>query len=111
MTIILSILFPLLCGASMLLIKKLNNRNARMGITVGMEIIQTIFAIMVVSSKESSTGSFEFAKGFSLSFNSDLTAKLFCIIVSIAWLLVTIYATIYMKHEKNEERKAAAIAR
>lgn len=104
MTIILSILFPLLCGASMLLIKKLNNRNARMGITVGMEIIQTIFAIMVVSSKESSTGSFEFAKGFSLSFNSDLTAKLFCIIVSIAWLLVTIYATIYMKHEKNEER-------
>ena len=43
-------------------------------------------------------------KGLSLSFHSDITAKLFCLIVSIAWLFVTIYATVYMKHEKSEER-------
>ena len=104
MIIILSILFPLLCGACMLLINKINSRNARMGIIVGTEIIETILTFLIVFSEETSTGSFEFAKGLSLSFHSDITAKLFCLIVSIAWLFVTIYATVYMKHEKKEER-------
>ncbi|MBR6551396.1 MAG: proton-conducting membrane transporter, partial [Clostridia bacterium] len=88
----------------MLLIKKLNNRNIRIGIITSFEFIQTLFTLWLVFSNEVSSGSFEFTKGFSLGFRSDLTAKLFCLIISGAWLLVTIYATVYMKHEKNEER-------
>ena len=88
----------------MLLIKKLNNHNIRSGIIVGLEFIQTLFTLWIVFSNEISTGSFDFTKGLSISFYSDFTAKLFCLIISVAWLLVTVYACIYMKHEHKEER-------
>ena len=104
MALTVSILFPLFCGISMLLIKKLSNRNLRMGIIVAMEAVQTLVTLLIVFSDEMSTGSFDFAKGLSVGFYSDMTAKLFCLIVSVAWLLVTVYACIYMKHEKNESR-------
>ncbi len=104
MAIIISILFPFICGIAMLLIKKINKRPLKSAFTVALQAIQTIFALGVVTGEEASSGSFSFAEGLSLGFTSDITAKVFCAIVSVAWLLVTIYATVYMKHEENEER-------
>ena len=104
MAIIISILFPFICGISMLLLKKINKRPLKSAITVALQIIQTILALGIVTGNEASTGKFDFAKGLSLGFTSDITAKLFCAIVSVAWLIVTIYATVYMKHEEKEER-------
>ncbi len=104
MTIILSIIFPFLCGIAMLPVKKINKRPVRLGFTVIFQTVATALSLAVVFGKEASFGSFSFAKGLEIGFQSDLTAKLFCLIVSVAWLLVTVYACIYMKHEKNEER-------
>ncbi|MBQ6600627.1 MAG: proton-conducting membrane transporter, partial [Clostridia bacterium] len=104
MTIILSIIFPFLCGIAMLPVKKINNRRVRLGFTVIFQTVATALSLAVAFGKEAAFGSFSFAKGLEISFQSDLTAKLFCLIVSVAWLLVTVYACIYMKHEKNEER-------
>ena len=104
MAIIFPILFPLLCGMAMLVIKKLNSRTMRCAVTVALQVIQTILGLWVTFSEETTFGSFTFAKGLSIGFMSDITAKVFCLIVSVAWLLVTIYACVYMKHEKNEER-------
>ena len=104
MAIIISILFPFICGISMLLIKKINKRPLKSAITVVLQAIQTILALVVVIGDEVTSGSFSFAEGLSMGFTSDITAKVFCAIVSVAWLLVTIYACVYMKHEEKEER-------
>ena len=104
MAIAISILFPLLCGLAMPAVDKLNKRGVRLGITVAMEAIQTAFTLWLVFAEESATNSLTFAKGLSIGFASDMTAKFFCLLVSVAWLLVTIYACVYMKHEKNEGR-------
>ena len=104
MAILFPILFPLLCGGAMLAVKKLNNRSTRCAIIVALQAIQTISGLWVAFSEDTALGSFTLAKGLSIGFASDITAKVFCLIVSVAWLLVTIYACVYMKHEKNEER-------
>lgn len=104
MAIVIPILFPLLCGMSMIFIKKLNNRSLRMGIIVALQALQTAFGLWVTFTDELTSGSFSFANGLSIGFASDITARLFCLIVSVAWLIVTVYACVYMKHEKNEER-------
>lgn len=104
MNIILSIIFPLICGIAMLVISKIPARSARLGITVFMQAASTVLSLSVAFGKEAFFGSFSFAKGLEIGFHSDITAKLFCLIVSAAWLLVTVYACVYMKHEKNEER-------
>ena len=104
MLLITAIAFPMLCGMAMLLIKKASNRNLRLGIVIALQTIQTILALIICFSNEITTGSFSFAKGLSIGFASDVTAKLFCLIIGVAWLLVTLYACVYMKHEKNEER-------
>lgn len=104
MIILLSVLFPMLCGFIVLPMKKIRNSAVSSGITLALQLISTIIGLAVVFGEEASFGSFTFAEGLSLGFKSDLTAKLFCFIVTVAWLIVSVYATVYMKHEKNEER-------
>lgn len=103
MNIILSIIFPLIFGIAMLVVKKINKRPLRLGITVLMQAVSTGLSLSVVFGNEASFGSFSFAKGLEIGFTSDIIARLFCLVVSVAWLLVTVYACVYMKHEKNEE--------
>ena len=104
MAVMLSIIFPLACGFLVLPLKKIEKRQLRSGITVALQLIQTLITAAVVFGEDTAVGSFTFAKGLSLGFANDMTARFFCLIVSVAWLLVTLYATVYMKHEKNEER-------
>lgn len=104
MTVILSIIFPMLCGIAMLPVKKINKRPLRLGVITALQAVQTALALSLLSAESVSCGSFSFTEGLSIGFRPDITAKLFCLVVSVAWLLVTAYACIYMKHEKNEER-------
>ena len=99
-----TIIFPILCGFSMPLLKKLNNRKIKMSLVIGFQAIITVFGILTVIGETTTTKSFVFADNLALGFTSDSFAKLFCVIVTVAWLLVTIYGTVYMKHEKSEER-------
>lgn len=99
-----TIIFPILCGFSMPLLKKLNNRKIKMALIIGLQAIITLFGVLTVMGETVTTKSFVFADNLALGFTSDLFAKLFCVIVTVAWLLVTIYGTVYMKHEKSEER-------
>lgn len=99
-----TIIFPILCGLSMPLLKKISNRKIKMAIVIGFQAITTVFGVLTVTNENVTTKSFVFADNLTLGFTADLFAKCFCAIITIAWLLVTIYGTVYMKHEKSEER-------
>lgn len=101
---IFTVVFPLICGLLMPLLKKLTDRKIKSAVVISLQTVITIFGILTVFGENVSTRSFVFADKLTLGFTADLVAKVFCAIVTIAWLLVTIYASVYMKHEKSEER-------
>ncbi len=104
LSMIFTITFPFICGLLMPILKKLNNRKAKMAVVTSLQTITTIFGLFTVFGGDVSTKSFVFADNLTLGFTADYVAKTFCAIVTIAWLLVTVYASVYMKHEKSEER-------
>ncbi len=101
---LITIIFPVVCGFSMPLLKKISNRKIKMALVIGFQTITTIFGVLTVINENVTTKPFVFADNLALGFTSDSFAKLFCVIVTVAWLLVTIYGAVYMKHEKSEER-------
>ena len=101
---IFSILSALICGIICIPMKKLSDRKIKSAIIITLQTFITISGIITVFSPEATTGRYTFADSISIGFTSDLTAKFFCLLIVAAWLLVAIYATVYMKHEKNEER-------
>lgn len=103
-SMIFSIIFPVLCGLLMPLLRKLANRKLKIAVVISLQAITTIFSLLTVFSEDVTTKSFIFADNLTLGFTADSVAKFFCVIVTVAWLLVTVYASVYMKHEKNEER-------
>ena len=99
-----TIAFPFVCGLLMPLLKKLNDRKIKSAILISLQTVITLFGILTVLGDNISTKSFTFADNLTVGFTADLVAKIFCAIITVAWLLVTIYASVYMKHEKSEER-------
>ena len=99
-----TIIFPVLCGLSMPLLKKTDNRKIKTAVVTGLQAIITVFGILTVMGENVSTETFIFADNLTLGFTADPFAKCFCAIITVAWLLVTIYGAVYMKHEKSEER-------
>lgn len=103
-SMLFTIVFPFACGLLMPLLKKLNDRKIKSAILISLQTVITLFGILTVLGDNISTKSFTFADNLTVGFTADLVAKIFCAIVTVAWLLVTIYASVYMKHEKSEER-------
>lgn len=103
-SMIFTIIFPLICGLLMPVLKKLADRKAKMAVVISLQAITTIFGLLTVFGENVKTKSFVFTDNLTLGFTADSVAKIFCAIVTVAWLLVTIYASVYMKHEKSEER-------
>lgn len=101
---IFSIIFPLLCGLICIFTKNIRSSRLRDIIFVCLQATETVAGLAVVFSDQSTGGNFSFAKEISIGFTSDMTAKFFCLITVIAWLFVSIYSVVYMKHEKNIHR-------
>lgn len=102
-SMIFTVTFPFICGLLMPLLKKLTNRKVKMSVIIVLQAVITALGLLTISGGEVSTKSFVFADNLTVGFTADFIAKAFCAIITIAWLLVTIYAAVYMKHEKSEE--------
>ena len=101
--LVIAVLFPLVCGLIVPLLKNMQNRRAKLSLVLLMQVIETVFCSLIIFSEKMSTGVFRITKLITLGFSSDGVAKLFLAVVCLGWLLVLIYACVYMKHEKNEE--------
>ena len=102
--LILSVIFPVIGGLILPLFNKLKERKIRLGIVVTIQAIITVIGLMIVFGENISTGSFTLVDQLSIGFTADAVAKFFVALVVIGWMLVTLYACVYMKHEKNEMR-------
>ena len=102
--LILSVVFPIIGGLILPLLNKIKERKVRLSIVVLIQAIETIFGLMIIFGGNISTGSFTLVDQLSIGFTADAVAKFFVALVVIGWMLVTLYACVYMKHEKNEMR-------
>lgn len=102
--LIFSVIFPVIGGLILPLLNKIKNRKAKLGIVILIQAIETVLGLMVILSSELSTGTFTFVDKLSIGFTADALAKFFIALIVTGWLLVTIYACVYMKHEENEMR-------
>ena len=63
-----TIIFPVLCGLSMPLLKKISNRKIKMALIVSLQAITTVFGILTVTKENVTTKPFVFADNLSLRF-------------------------------------------
>lgn len=99
-----TILFATVSGPLTLLTKTLRQSKLRPVLAVILQAVVTAGGWVTVLGGDQVTGRFYFTDTLWLSFASDALARFFCAIIVTAWLLVTVYAGVYMKHEGREER-------
>lgn len=102
MLILLAIFFPTLCGLLLPLLEKSENRKLKLGIAVGVQVIETALGLALCFADNLTAKSFTIADKLTIGFMVDGTGKFFCALTVIGWLLVSVYSCVYMKHEGKE---------
>lgn len=102
--LVLTVLFPVVCGLCAPALNKLPRRRVRMGLLIAAQAIETALGVAVACGPTRSTGRYMFLKGLSVGLTADGMARFFVFLVVVSWLLVTVYATVYMQHEGSEIR-------
>lgn len=102
--ILLSILFPMLMGTTLLL-SKTENRKLRECWVVGTSFITAVFAIVSIFHGYGETVNIvQFSAQLTVAFCADGLGSIFAAMVSVLWMVATFYALEYMKHEGAETR-------
>jgi len=100
---IVSLVLAVVSGPLMLLTKTCS-RKTRITAAVLLQSVVTVCGWGAVLYGDCTTARYYFTDSMSLALSSDSLARFFCAVIVTAWMLVTVYAGVYMKHEKNEER-------
>lgn len=103
MILLAAILFPVLAAVLVGCCRK-TKRKPLLILSVALQAVATALLTAVIILPESSFTLFAISDKISVAFRSDGTAKFFCALAAAGWLLVMLYACVYMKHEKNESR-------
>ena len=102
--LILSTIFlPILYGVFTEFVH-INNRKLKCSLLFGVLFITSVLTILSVMLVDSDIIITQISDKLSISFFIDDLSKLFLIISVFIWMLVGVYAFIYMKHENNEDR-------
>ena len=102
-SLLLAILFPVLAGTALLVVRKKDDRKkmlAYVGVVLG---ITGVLVINALTTKETEIVLFELMEHVPIVLKLDGFGKLFLVIVSIVWILAGCFSFTYMKHEKNEK--------
>lgn len=100
----MAVVFPLVCGLIVPFLKNIESRKAKLSLVIAMQAVESVFCALIIFSQTMRTGVFKITDVITLGFSSDMLAKFFLGIICVGWLLVLLYACVYMKHEKDEER-------
>ena len=101
---LLPVIFPIIAGSCLLPVK-FKDRKSREKVVLPIVILNAIFALYAIFG----TGCpevtlFQFSEKLSLTLHVDGLSKVFGTMVSLLWIITTIYAFEYMTHEGNEDR-------
>lgn len=114
--ILIPVFLPVISGAVLLLSSFLGHLKgepdygrehdqARLHLFVGtVLILSAVFAVWAVFSGEKSVTLFYLMKDIPVYFHIDGISRIFVTFTSIVWVVVGIYAFVYMKHEGEEKR-------
>ena len=101
---ILPVLFPIIAGVALLPVK-FNNRKQRERWVLSITIMNTIFALYAIYCVDAGVVTlFRLSEKLSLTLHIDGMSKVFGTMVSLLWVITTIYAFEYMTHEGREDK-------
>ena len=103
-TLILPILFPMLCGAAAGLLPALKNEKARrifVPAALGITLLLTLRQILL---PEAGLRLCTLAPHMELYFRTDAVTRFFAGLTAFMWLLSGVFSQEYMKHEENHSR-------
>jgi multicomponent Na+:H+ antiporter subunit D len=101
---ILPVIFPIIAGVALLPVK-FKNRKQREAWVLSITIINTIFALYAIYFADAGVVTLiRFSERLSLTMHVDGLSKVFGTMVSILWVITTVYAFEYMTHEGREDK-------
>ena len=101
---VLPVFFPILAGICLLPVK-FKERKQREQWVLTIVVLNAIFALFAIwSGKADAFTLFHFSDKLSLELRMDGLSKVFGTMVSVLWILTTIYGFEYMTHEGHEDR-------
>ncbi|MBE6759708.1 MAG: proton-conducting membrane transporter [Ruminococcaceae bacterium] len=103
MIMIAAIVLPMILGAALPFVK-IKNRNALHGLVIGTTALEAVLGLAVILSEEKLLELWRITDTLTVSLRADGMAKLFTVLFTFGWLLVSVFAFEYMKHEHNEDR-------
>lgn len=104
MVLLVSVLFPIIMGFVLLLSGTANRRLRELWV-VGTAVITAALAIGgVAASFDETTAFIRFTDTMSFAFRADGLGSVFAVMVSVLWVIASVYALEYMKHEGAETR-------
>lgn len=103
--LLLPILFPLFAGILAFALKNTGlGKKEKHAVTFAALVLEFIFTLLCCLRGASSLELWQLTDGLSIAFHVDLIATVFAILCTGMWLLVGVFAFVYMGHEEDEER-------
>lgn len=107
--LLLPVLFPVLCGTAMLILRPEGHRVRNMFLVTAVCITSVLCAACILltyrlGGDATTCVLVHFSRWLSLSLKIDGVSMVYDVIVAILWPLITLYAIEYMSHEGHESR-------
>jgi len=102
--LVLPILFPILAGIGLLTVKFQERKNRQLCV-ISIIVLNTILALAAIFlGPKTEYVAIAFSERLSIAFRVDGLSALFGTMVSILWVVTTVYSFEYMKHEGEEDK-------
>ena len=103
-TLLLPILFPMLCGVLVGLLPALKDESRRRTFVLSSLVLTFLFTLWQLLLKDASLTLFTLAPKAEIAFSADTVTRFFAGLIAFMWLMSGIFSFEYMKHEKNHNR-------
>lgn len=97
------VLFPMVAGAALRLLKLGEDRRKRQFYVASVAILNTLLVLLVISLGDLSLRTLTIGK-LSLFLRIDDLSRFFVVLASVLWICATFYTFEYIKHEGNDVR-------
>lgn len=102
--LLIPVLFPMLAGAIMPLLKLDKDRTMRQAYVLAVVIVNFILVLFSAFMGNAEFRGFHVAPGIDLLLKVDGVSRLFTILASVLWICASIYTFEYIKHEGKDVR-------
>lgn len=101
---ILPVIFPIIAGLALLPVK-FKDRKQREKWILSITVLNAIFALYAIFFVDAGAVTlFRFSERLSIAFRVDGLSKVFGTMVSVLWIITTVFAFEYMTHEGREDK-------